>query len=69
MLLDRQRVRFWQKWIFGIMALLMASFLIFGYSGVLGSCNNRPSGQGSNVPSQDLTNPRINSKPIPRTPP
>ncbi len=48
MLLDRQRVRFWQKWIFGSMALLMASFLIFGYSGVLGSCRSQPSGQPSN---------------------
>jgi thioredoxin-like negative regulator of GroEL len=61
MLLDRQRVRFWQKWIFGIMALLMASFLIFGYSGVLTSCRNKqPSGQVSNAADnkalQDLKN-------------
>jgi tetratricopeptide (TPR) repeat protein len=27
-LLDRQRVKFWQKWVFGIMALIMAAFLI-----------------------------------------
>jgi tetratricopeptide (TPR) repeat protein len=27
-LLDRRRVKFWQKWVFGIMALLMAGFLI-----------------------------------------
>jgi tetratricopeptide (TPR) repeat protein len=27
-LLDRQRVKFWQKWVFGIMALIMAGFLI-----------------------------------------
>jgi tetratricopeptide (TPR) repeat protein len=27
-LLDRRRVKFWQKWIFGIMAVLMAGFLI-----------------------------------------
>jgi len=59
MLLDRERVRFWQKWIFGIMALLMASFLIFGYSGVLTSCRNKqPSGQVStaadNKALQDL---------------
>ncbi len=38
MLLNRQRVKFWQKWIFGFMAFLMAAFLIFGYSGVLTSC-------------------------------
>ena len=41
MLLDRKRVKFWQKWIFLFMAILMASFLIFGYSGVLQSCSNR----------------------------
>lgn len=28
MLLDRRRVKFWQKWVFGIMAVLMAGFLI-----------------------------------------
>lgn len=28
MLLDRQRVKFWQKWVFGFMALIMAGFLI-----------------------------------------
>jgi tetratricopeptide (TPR) repeat protein len=27
-LLDRRRVKFWQKWIFGIMAVLMAGFLV-----------------------------------------
>jgi tetratricopeptide (TPR) repeat protein len=55
MLLDRQRVRFWQRWIFGIMALLMASFLIFGYSGVLTSCRGKQSsGQGPNGADQEL---------------
>ncbi len=28
MLLDRQRVKFWQKWVFGFMAIIMAGFLI-----------------------------------------
>lgn len=28
MLLDRQRVKFWQKWVFGFMALIMAAFLV-----------------------------------------
>lgn len=28
MLLDRQRVKFWQKWVFGFMALVMAGFLV-----------------------------------------
>jgi tetratricopeptide (TPR) repeat protein len=27
-LLDRQRVKFWQKWVFGLMALIMAGFLV-----------------------------------------
>jgi len=27
-LLDRQRVKFWQKWVFGFMALIMAGFLV-----------------------------------------
>jgi len=27
-LLDRRKVKFWQKWVFGIMAVLMAAFLI-----------------------------------------
>jgi cytochrome c-type biogenesis protein CcmH/NrfG len=37
-LLDRRKVRFWQKIIFGGMAFLMAAFLIFWYSGVLNGC-------------------------------
>jgi len=40
-LLDRKRIKFWQKWVFLLMAILMASFLIFGYSGVLQGCSNR----------------------------
>ena len=39
MLLNRQRVKFWQKIVFGFMAVLMAGFLIFGYSGVASSCS------------------------------
>jgi tetratricopeptide (TPR) repeat protein len=27
-LLDRQRVKFWQKWVFGFMAVIMAAFLL-----------------------------------------
>jgi tetratricopeptide (TPR) repeat protein len=38
MLLNRKRVKFWQKIVFGFMAALMAGFLIFGYSGVASSC-------------------------------
>jgi tetratricopeptide (TPR) repeat protein len=40
MLLNRQRVKFWQKIIFGFMAVLMAGFLIFGYSGVASGCSH-----------------------------
>jgi len=40
MLLNRERVKFWQKIVFGAMAALMAGFLIFGYSGVMQSCRN-----------------------------
>jgi len=40
MLLNRQRVKFWQKIVFGFMAALMAGFLIFGYSGVASGCRN-----------------------------
>ena len=28
MLLDRQRVKFWQKWVFALMAIIMAAFLV-----------------------------------------
>ena len=28
MLLDRQRVKFWQKWVFGLMAIIMGGFLV-----------------------------------------
>jgi tetratricopeptide (TPR) repeat protein len=37
-LLDRRRVKFWQKIVFGGMAFLMAAFLVVGYSGVLNGC-------------------------------
>ncbi len=38
MLLDRRKVKFWQKIVFAFMAFLMAAFLIVGYSGVLNGC-------------------------------
>ena len=38
MLLDRRKVKFWQKIVFGFMAFLMAAFLVVGYSGVLNGC-------------------------------
>lgn len=38
MLLDRKKVKFWQRIVFGAMAVLMGGFLVFGYSGVLSSC-------------------------------
>jgi tetratricopeptide (TPR) repeat protein len=50
MLLNRQRVKFWQKIIFGFMAVLMAGFLIFGYSGVASGCHNsNPLNSGSSA--------------------
>jgi tetratricopeptide (TPR) repeat protein len=53
MLLNRQRVKFWQKIIFGFMAVLMGGFLIFGYSGVASSCGTKTSGtSGSGIDSQ-----------------
>lgn len=39
MLLDRRKVKFWQKIVFGFMAFLMAAFLVVGYSGVLNGCS------------------------------
>ena len=38
MLLDRRKVKFWQRIVFGFMAFLMAAFLVVGYSGVLNGC-------------------------------
>ena len=48
MLLNRERVKFWQKIIFGAMAALMAGFLVFGYSGVANSCKNNGLAQTGN---------------------
>jgi tetratricopeptide (TPR) repeat protein len=48
MLLNRQRVKFWQKIIFGFMAVLMGGFLVFGYSGVASSCGKSTSNTSSN---------------------
>ena len=71
MLLDRRRVKFWQKIVFGFMAFLMAAFLVVGYSGVLNGCT------GSAARSRDATEtarrgdrqvPGRRSRPTPRTP-
>jgi tetratricopeptide (TPR) repeat protein len=48
-LLDRKRVKFWQKWVFLGMAIVMASFLIFGYSGVLQGCNKNSGAPGGSI--------------------
>jgi tetratricopeptide (TPR) repeat protein len=48
MLLNRQRVKFWQRWIFGFMALLMVGFLVFGYSGVFKTCDGTTGITGGN---------------------
>jgi cytochrome c-type biogenesis protein CcmH/NrfG len=52
MLLNRQRVKFWQKIIFGAMALLMAGFLIFGYSGVASGCHGNGISTGNSALDQ-----------------
>jgi tetratricopeptide (TPR) repeat protein len=46
-LLDRRRIKKWQKWIYGFMAVLMASFLIFGYTGLSQGCQNTSGSQPS----------------------
>lgn len=43
MLVDRRRVKFWQRIVFGGMAFLMAAFLVVGYSGVLNGCESMSS--------------------------
>jgi tetratricopeptide (TPR) repeat protein len=52
-LLDRRRVKFWQKIVFGFMAFLMAAFLIVGYSGVLNGCTFFNSAQSAEQQLQD----------------
>jgi len=43
-LLDRKRVKFWQKWVFGFMAVIMAAFLIMipvsNYTGCSGAATS-----------------------------
>ena len=53
MLLDRRKVKFWQKIVFGFMAFLMAAFLVVGYSGVLNGCTWFQSSQESAVKTLD----------------
>jgi tetratricopeptide (TPR) repeat protein len=52
-LLDRKRVKFWQRWIFAIMAALMFIFLIFGYTGVFNGCTS--SGSQATSTSDQIT--------------
>jgi tetratricopeptide (TPR) repeat protein len=52
-LLDRRKVKFWQKIIFGFMAFLMAAFLIVGYSGVLNGCSVFNSAQSADAQLQE----------------
>jgi len=51
-LLDRKRVKFWQRWVFLGMAFVMVFFL-FMYSGVR-SCGTNGTGQGNNVAEKQL---------------
>jgi len=50
-LLDRKRIKFWQRWVFAVMAALMFIFLIFGYTGVFNGCSSG-SGQPPSVAKQ-----------------
>jgi tetratricopeptide (TPR) repeat protein len=52
-LLDRKRVKFWQKWVFLGMAFVMVFFLC--YSG-FSSCGKPSTGQGNNVAEEQLQN-------------
>ncbi len=47
MLLDRQRVKFWQKWVFGFMAIIMAGFLV-----MIPLSNNLGCGGGASATKQ-----------------
>ncbi len=53
MLLDRRKVKFWQRIVFGGMAFLMAAFLVVGYSGVLEGCNLFSSAEESAIEQID----------------
>ena len=70
MLLDRRKVKFWQKIIFGFMAFLMAAFLVVGYSGVLNGCTWFNSAQQDVDPDArpaDHQVPDRRPRPTPRT--
>jgi len=48
-LLDRQRVKFWQKWVFGFMAVIMAGFLV-----MIPLSNNMGCGGGGGAATKQL---------------
>jgi tetratricopeptide (TPR) repeat protein len=49
LLLDRKRVKFWQKIIFSFMALLMAGFLLTGILGAFPGCSGGPESIGDRI--------------------
>lgn len=54
MLLDRRRVKFWQKWVFGAMAVLMALWLVSIPIGRWVGCDNS-SGSGTTLDDEIAT--------------
>jgi tetratricopeptide (TPR) repeat protein len=43
LLLDRRRIKYWQKWIYGLMAVLMVAFLVYIPIGTQGCSGSSPS--------------------------
>jgi tetratricopeptide (TPR) repeat protein len=54
-LLDRRRVKFWQKWVFGIMALLMAGFLVMIPISKASGCGGTSTSAATTALQKDIT--------------
>jgi predicted TPR repeat methyltransferase len=68
-LLDRRKVKFWQKIVFGFMAFLMAAFLVVGYSGVLNGCTFFSSAQSvGETLDQEVANAKAATVATPKDP-
>ena len=55
MLLDRRRVKFWQKWVFGIMAVLMAAFLVMIPISKASGCSGTSTSAATTALQKDIT--------------
>lgn len=55
MLLDRRRVKFWQRWVFLVMAVLMGGWLVSIPIGRAAGCNDNASSGGSDLNAQITT--------------